>query len=326
MFQSVQAFMSGLIDYAGLFPPAQLSMEEAVARYLRYRNEPDNWVLGRFVVRVDQLSALNRALAGHRLSKEAMTLSVVGTPVNNLGRLFEQAGANADTIKEQRDQAPADWVVRGVEVFLAPEVAQAMTPDLLQSFMEIWAEIGRNGSPPEVVFLETRPEQMAPEELKQFIQTLRHIGPGNGSEERPVPGFKVRCGGEGPEAVPPVELVARIILACRDHQVPFKATAGLHHPFRHYNAREKRMLHGFVNIFGTGVLAVRHRLDLKTAQEIVQDDDFVHFMFTPTGFGWKDLQASVADIRKARNQLYRSLGSCSFEEPLDDLRSLGLLD
>ena len=48
--RSQKALLSGLIDYAGLFPPAALSMEEAVRNYARYREGEHAWMLGKFVV------------------------------------------------------------------------------------------------------------------------------------------------------------------------------------------------------------------------------------------------------------------------------------
>src|SRR5436305_3553099 len=49
MLPSVRAFLAGIIDYAGLFPPAQLPLDEAIRRYARYRTEPESWMMGRFV-------------------------------------------------------------------------------------------------------------------------------------------------------------------------------------------------------------------------------------------------------------------------------------
>src|SRR5262245_13093038 len=47
---SVRALLTGIIDYAGLFPPAELSMGEAVLNYATYHNSNLNWMLGRFVL------------------------------------------------------------------------------------------------------------------------------------------------------------------------------------------------------------------------------------------------------------------------------------
>ncbi len=49
MNQSFQHFMNGLVDYAGLFPPARLDMSSAVENYALYRSETLAWMLGRFI-------------------------------------------------------------------------------------------------------------------------------------------------------------------------------------------------------------------------------------------------------------------------------------
>ena len=56
MTKSVRALLAGLIDYAGLFPPAALSMQDAVRNYARYREGAHAWALGRFVVPADRAS------------------------------------------------------------------------------------------------------------------------------------------------------------------------------------------------------------------------------------------------------------------------------
>jgi hypothetical protein len=54
MTKSLRALLEGLIDYAGLFPPAALSMQNAVRNYARYREGEHAWALGRFVVPADR--------------------------------------------------------------------------------------------------------------------------------------------------------------------------------------------------------------------------------------------------------------------------------
>src|SRR5438093_1052355 len=49
MLASVRALLANVIDYAGLFPPANLPMEEAIRNYTRYRQEPESWMLGKFI-------------------------------------------------------------------------------------------------------------------------------------------------------------------------------------------------------------------------------------------------------------------------------------
>ena len=49
--ESARALLAEIIDYAGLFPPSQISMAEAVTNYAAYKNSNYKWMLGRFIVR-----------------------------------------------------------------------------------------------------------------------------------------------------------------------------------------------------------------------------------------------------------------------------------
>src|SRR5205814_236664 len=73
-----------------------------------------------------------------------------------------------------------------------------------------------------------------------------------------TPGFKLRCGGPTAASFPSPEQVANVLVACRDAGIPLKATAGLHHPFRHYDESLKTEVHGFLNLFVASVLTLTH--------------------------------------------------------------------
>lgn len=76
-----RALMTGLVDYAGLFPPAGLGMLEAVRRYREYLAGPDRWALGRFVVPAARLAefeaAFEKVCCGER--EPVWPLSILGT-------------------------------------------------------------------------------------------------------------------------------------------------------------------------------------------------------------------------------------------------------
>src|SRR5689334_1162740 len=63
MLQSVRTLMAGLIDYAGLFPPAKLSMQAAAEAYARARMGEHAWVLGRFICPASRLAELSKVAA-----------------------------------------------------------------------------------------------------------------------------------------------------------------------------------------------------------------------------------------------------------------------
>jgi hypothetical protein len=104
-----------------------------------------------------------------------------------------------------------------------------------------------------------------------------------------------------------------------------KCTAGLHHPVKHFNESVNTHMHGFLNVFGAGILAYASGLDESEIIEVLNDDDPDEFMFNENGFEWNEIEVTNEEIREARNKLMVSYGSCSFDEPVDDLKLLELI-
>lgn len=99
-----------------------------------------------------------------------------------------------------------------------------------------------------------------------------------------------------------------------------KFTAGLHHPLRRFDAGVKTHMHGFINVFTAGVLAHSLQLEADEMVPILTDETPSDFVFTDDHLAWNDLDASTAEIAAARREFVTSFGSCSFDEPRDDLR------
>lgn len=138
---------------------------------------------------------------------------------------------------------------------------------------------------------------------------------------------KVRTGGVKPEAIPSVGEVAAFIVACADRRLPFKATAGLHHPVRAahpltYEADAPRaILHGALNVFLAAAFAWHGDRDLEP---VLGETDPAAFRFDDRAH-WRDRSLAADQVRDARRHFAHSFGSCSFDEPVRDLEALGLL-
>jgi len=117
---------------------------------------------------------------------------------------------------------------------------------------------------------------------------------------------KIRCGPEPP----PIEALAGFVRACRSAGVPFKATAGLHHAVRSDGQ------HGFLNLLAAAVFG--------DEEQALAEDDPGAFGLGAT-FSWRDHETDPEQLEQVRRALFVSIGSCSFTEPVDELKGLGLL-
>ena len=152
-------------------------------------------------------------------------------------------------------------------------------------------------------------------------------------------GIKLRCGGIVKEAFPSVEQVAAMIQTCVIVDIPIKFTAGLHHPIRHFADEYDEYMHGFINTFGAGVFATTFPKP-KNSQEkyrmfillshMIDDQNAENFSFTNDSMTWKvgddrdtQFEIDAETIENARKNGMISYGSCSFQEPIDDLTQLG---
>ena len=118
---------------------------------------------------------------------------------------------------------------------------------------------------------------------------------------------KVRCGGA---AIPSVPALAEFIRACRRLEVPFKATAGLHQPWRHDGE------HGFLNVLAAALFG---------DEELALEEDPDAFRFDAEQAGWRGDTVGIEEIVRVRRELFVSFGSCSAQEPIDGLAALRLL-
>jgi hypothetical protein len=166
------------------------------------------------------------------------------------------------------------------------------------------------------VFWEAPPERAE--------QTIGMIATHDSDNELATFGYKLRTGGVTADAFPSSAQIGRALVAAATHQIPIKFTAGLHHPIRQFRDEVKTKMHGFLNVLGAAVLVAEHRWDADQAVTMLEDEDPRSFSFTDEFFAWRDWKIDTERL-KDRRKFVRSFGSCSFDEPREDLRSLELL-
>jgi hypothetical protein len=324
MSASLRALLTGLIDYAGLFPPAELPLEEALRNYARYRTEPESWMLGRFICPASRLAEASHLVDVLFQSGPPLVVAALGRGGVDAADFMAGLHADRKAVVAFREQHGERVVVDPYEVRLPGNVLGPKQGAALSKLFDDAENAIASEAPALTPFYEMPFGADWRGALARVFGTL-YQDLDFGASRCLLSGFKLRCGGLTAAAVPSPEQVAATLVKARDSQAPMKCTAGLHHPFRRFDRSLGTYTHGFVNLFGAGVLAVHRNLSETDIQQILVDEDPENFRFEAEGLGWKDRHVSVSEIALARRLVMVSFGSCSFDEPREDLRALALL-
>ena len=323
MTPTLRAFLDGLIDYAGLFPPARLEMPEAVRIFSGLADDPFGFAVARFIcpaARLEDLRVHASCAGGNPPWRISLIPRPAGDAVTLVGSMAEDI-ARAVALESATGGA---FRLEAVEVRLPDALADEAPGDALADVFEdlvrpLVGVLPAAGG----LFVEAACADSWFDRTAIVIEALARVA------ARVAPGFalgyKLRCGGLDPAAFPPAARVALTLETCHRAAVPFKATAGLHHPVRARDAALGVVRHGFFNLFGAGILLAGGALDAGRLQDVIDERDARAFAFTEDSLAWRGCEVPLADIVRARRERMISFGSCSVDEPRDDLAALGLL-
>ena len=305
------ALLRGLVDYAGLFPPAGLDMATAVRNYAAYRRSPHAWMLGRLVVsasRLGEFEAARAALPDDDALAPWQVSALIGADVEAEIEAVLAFSAFADSA--DRPVLVDAWetkVQSQDEIFRI----SARVPGRVRASFEIPLQGGGRA---------TRPA---------LLDAIFHAGAA----------AKARTGGVTPAMVPATAEVASFLWDCARARVPFKATAGLHHgvrgeyPLTYAADSPTCVMHGFLNVFVAAAIARAEAVRLGTAaaadvpasvSAVLEERDPDAFVVGRDTVRWRDGAFDASDLRDMRAGFALSFGSCSFEEPVDELLARGL--
>jgi len=333
MKESLRTFMHGLIDYAGLFPPANLPLNEAIDDYIKHLKGENSWMLGRFIIPVTKLNDLDVFVA---LFDDigGLKLSVLGSGGNSDDEYLNNIDQDIVKINDYRKKHKGKVKIDVYECKLpsnspSKRTMKSVTNLLNENNLSHYHEFPKL---PEVgINYSTEEDESSWDE--DIAPTVKMISGFDGA------GIKLRCGGIVKEAFPSVEQVAAMIQTCALTGISMKCTAGLHHPIRHFADEYDAHMHGFINTFGAGAFTSKFPEPRNSEEKfrmfillshMVGEQEANNFGFTDNKMIWKVgddretvFEFDVETIGNCRKKRMISYGSCSFQEPIDDLKQLG---
>jgi hypothetical protein len=248
---------------------------------------------------------MERAVADHRAARDGEHAWLLGRFLCPVSRLGELAAAGADPGWRLGAVVDgADWRadLAAVAAYDGPGTIDAVELKLPAEPVSTVLDAAPEGVD---VFVE-----VPTRDARAMVAALEDLAAGGRA------GAKIRCGGVTADAFPSDEAVARFVTECRRLGLRFKATAGLHHPFRTRDDDIGVLQHGFVNL-----LAATAAIEADTLKVIAETDPRA-FELAGDAIGWRGSFGEAAEARAS----FTGQGSCSFSEPVADLAEHGLLD
>lgn len=294
MSGAVRALLAGLVDYAGLFPPAGLPMAETAANFAAYHWSPERWMLARLVVPSARLAELAAAVSGLPAASRGAgpwdVTALVGTDATaDVQAALAAEEQHASLLAVHSFEARAGSVARIAEV-------RAIVPPRCDLYFELPLGV----------------------DLPSLVAAVRSVGAR----------AKIRTGGVLATDIPSAESVLAFLEECVAEKVPFKATAGLHHPVRgpapltNETGSARATMFGHLNVVlaATALWAGRTR---EEARALLEATDRAELAFGVDAVRWGGSLLSSAELEAARRDFVLAIGSCSFSEPVAELRGLG---
>jgi hypothetical protein len=300
---SLCALLARSIDYAGMFPPCSLDLERSLKNQAQYLRDADAWMLSAFVLPLEQFGAAKQLLAEFD-PLHPLQVSALGPKTENAAA-FREALAKTDAAIRSLSAHNVDLVSVGqLEMFVPHDVDSQLLSEarsILGTLPTFW--------------------EAPPDRAEQTIALVAEL---NSNADAPTFGYKLRTGGVTADAFPTSAQIAQALVTPATHQVPIKFTAGLHHPLRQHRDEVQTKMHGFLNVLGAAVLAAEHKWNARQAALMLEDENADSFSFTDEFFAWQEWRIDIKRLQD-RRKFVTSFGSCSFDEPREDLRALGLL-
>jgi len=288
--------LDGVIDYAGLFPPAQLTIEDALAEYSSLA-EDRAWMVDLFICTSNKLAELDALV--RRKGLEAIPVSVIGNVIDQPDKAL--ASIERDM---QRMEGCANLEFGAYEIPINHHDEG--------SIRRVLKTLDRSGvvGMVEDVYVEFAWNST----LEDCMHDMAAVNPNLGA--------KARCGGTTANLFPSVQELAHFIHTAVSIEIPFKMTAGLHQPLRYLDSELGVHRHGFLNVCLASAFALGADLSTAEIESVLSIEDGAVLTISDDEISCLGHSLDEQDVALF-GDWFGGFGSCSVDEPVDGLKKLG---
>ena len=288
--------LDGIIDYAGLFPPAQLSLDDALAEFESLPSD-NEWLVDLFICPSNKLAELDALV--RRKGVDGLAVSVIGNAIDQPDKALASIERDIQRMEGCSQLEFGAYEIKinhhdeGSIVRAIKALDRSGVGDLVE---DTFVEFAWNSH------------------LEDCLHDLASINPNFGA--------KARTGGTTPELFPSTSDLAHFIHTAVSIEIPFKMTAGLHQPLRYMDSELNTYHHGFLNVALASALALSADLSTSEIDEILNITDSSKLTVSET-----EIIALGNSLNSDAVTLFQDwfggFGSCSVTEPVEGLKKLG---
>ena len=319
--ESFKVFTNNLFDYEGLLPTANLSLSDALNNYMRYSREDYSWMLSSFVCPAKLLPELGELIKNKYADEKEIKITVLGSGGNTEKEFVSALTDDVEMWKEFIKSNETTVITDAFDVKLPKEVVQSHNTKVLSSLVFLISELITDNIPGStMIFLEGQLDVKWKKSAKVVIEAIKthNLSFSNTS-------YKLRVGGdESVEFLEPKQITF-VIKECLKREIEMKVSGQLQNPITCIDGSTKAKELGFLNVFGAGIIAMRHNISDRGLVEILKNEDINNLTYTDENFLWKDWEINLKDINYARKYLMISCGCSNFDDNVESLKLIGLL-
>ena len=317
MYPPARIAFERLIDYAGMFPPAKLSLEQSLANYLACRRSPDAWMLGKFICPAGRLAEAAALIRDGDRAEAPVEISLIVPAADT-------AAGGIDSVSQAARIPPDDAEVRveSLEMRLPEELVVAGDVRGMREFITAGLDRTEAAFQRRMPLFVEAPAVHGADAALSVIDALAGVATGGAADGPPAAAFKLRAGGVTADAFPSTDEVKSVIVATARAGVAMKATAGLHHAIAAHDEEIGVWRHGFVNLLAASALARQNETSGDEIAAALTLSEPAAVAFSDEGLKLAGISIPAQALAAARTGGFLSFGSCSIDEPAKDIRRL----